>query len=229
MAEKIEKSIPWIIILTICIMVVFGVGVVLKEVAADEEKTITTLDVNNNTPSVGTVTLNGGLDITLTESVTTTVSATTTVTDVDGYSDISTTTGKLYRSGEGTGCSADDNNCYSNSSCATTTPCATSSCTAVCNYDVWFHADPTDAGDYSAQHWDAWIKVIDTDNASSSATSTGVEMNTLRALSLSTTTINYGTINPGGDTGTLSQTTTVTGTGNEAIDIYLYGTNLEKE
>ncbi len=184
---------------------------------------------SNAAPTVGTVILNNGNDITLTESVTTTVSATATISDTDGISDISTTTGKLYRSGVGSGCSADDNNCYIDSICATTTPCAATSCTAICNYDVWFHADPTDAGDYSDEWWDAWIKVIDTENASSSATSTGVEMNTLRALNVTSTansTINYGSLNPGDDTGTLSETTTVTDTGNAAIDIYLYGVDM---
>ena len=52
-------------------------------------------------------------------------------------------------------------------------------------------------------------------------------MNTLRALELSTTTINYGTLSPGQDTGTLNETTTVTDTGNAAIDIYLYGIDWE--
>ena len=182
MAEKIEKSVPWVIIMAIGIMVLLGMGIVLKEVLAD---TFTqTLTAGNNTPSVGTVTLNGGSDITLTENATATVQATATVTDVDGYTDISTTTGKLYRSGVGTSCSADDNNCYSDSACATSN-CSGNSCTATCNYDVWFHADPTDTGSpWDSEYWEAWIKVIDTENASSSATSTGVEMNTLRALDI---------------------------------------------
>ena len=179
-ATKIEKSVPWVIIMAIGIIVLLGMGIVLKEVLAD---TFTqTLTAGNNTPSVGTVTLNGGSDITLTENATATVQATATVTDVDGYSDISTTTGKLFRSGVGSSCSADDNNCYSDSSCVTSS-CSGNSCVATCEYDVWFHADPTDTGDYSTQYWDAWIKAIDTDNASSSATTTGnVDMNTLRAL-----------------------------------------------
>lgn len=194
---KIEKSVPWIIILAIWIMVVFSVGIVFKEISAEEETATTTLSVNNNTPSVGTVILNAGDDITLTESVTITVSATTTVTDTDGYSDISTTTGKLYHSLAGSGCSDDDNNCYSDATCVTSS-CSGNSCTATCNYEVWFHATPTDV---DATFWDAWIKAIDTDNASSSATTAGgVDMNTLRALDVSGPKTLYERYNTGDNT-----------------------------
>ncbi|MCD6177957.1 hypothetical protein J7K03_01695, partial [bacterium] len=62
----------------------------------------------NSAPSVGTVILNGGNDITLTENSTTTVLATTTVTDADGYSDIASVKGKLYRTGVGNNCSSND-------------------------------------------------------------------------------------------------------------------------
>jgi len=228
MIKKIEKSIPWLIILTIGIMVLFGTGIVLKEVVADDWTTEVEVAVNA-TPTVGTVILNGGSDITLTESVTTTVQATTTVTDTDGYSDISSVIGKIYRSGVGTGCSDDDNNCYSDSSCVTSSPSG-NSYTATCEYEVWFHADPTDTGSpWVSEYWDAWIKAIDSAYASSSATSSGVEMNTLNALDLSTTSIDYGTLGPGQDTGTLNQITTATTTGNAAIDIYLYGTDLYKD
>ena len=181
----------------------------------------------NVAPEVGTVTLNGGSSIPLTENGTTTVQATATISDTNGISDISTTTGKLYRSGVGSSCSNDDNNCYSDSTCATTTPCAATSCTAICNYDVWFHADPTDSGSsWESEYWDAWIKVIDSADASSTATSSGEEVNTLHALDISAS-INYDSLNPGADSGTLSQTTTVTDTGNAAVDIYLYGDDME--
>jgi hypothetical protein len=139
-------------------------------------------EAQNQTPGVGTITFNGGNNITLVESATTTVTATATVSDGNGYTDIASVTGKIYRSGVTSDCSDDNNNCYSNSACATSS-CSVNSCTATCSYNVWFHADPTDASSsYPTQNWEAWIKAVDKQNASSSATSSGVEMNTLYAF-----------------------------------------------
>ena len=103
--------------------------------------------------------LNAGEDISLIENTTTTVLATTTVTDIDGFSDIATVTGKIFRSGVGTSCAAEDNNCYLDAACATSS-CSGYQCVATCECNLWFHADPTDAGDFSAQYWDAWIKAV---------------------------------------------------------------------
>jgi len=228
MLEKTEKLIPWLIILTVCIIIFSFGGTVLREVAADTGANTSTVTVlSYATPAVGTVILNEGNDITLTENVATTIQATATITDASGYTDISSIEGKIYRSGVGSGCSDDNNNCYSDSACATSS-CSGNSCTATCEYDVWFHADPTDTGSpWVSEYWEAWIKAIDASNASSSATSSGVEMNTLLALELSTTTISYGSLNSGSTTESVNQTTTITGTGNTSIDIYLYGTNLD--
>ena len=227
MVKKIEKSIPWIIIFTFFITVFLGIGIVFKETMASNLNYRIIVQSSNAVPVVGTVILNGSNNITLTENVTTTIQATTTVSDTNGYNDINSVQGKIYRSGVGSSCSANDNNCYSNSACATSS-CSGNSCIATCNYNIWFFSDPTDAGDYSSQYWEAWIKATDNSNASSSATSTGVEVNTLYALDLSTTTIDYGSLNSGSTTNNTNQTVTCTTTGNAAIDLYLYGTDMEK-
>ncbi len=182
----------------------------------------------NATPTVGTVILNGGGDITLTENTTTAVSATATVTDTDGCTDITSVEGGIYEGGTGVSCSANDNNCYLDSSCATSS-CDGNSCTATCDYDVWFYATPTDVGMLETTfYWGAWIIATDGESTSTTATTGSQELDiiTLRALDVSTISIDYGTLNPGQNTGTLNQTTTVTTTGNAAIDIYLYGTNM---
>ena len=239
MAEKIKKIINWFAILIIGI-VVFLLGNVfstsflkeagLEKAMADTETNTTTaiVEFSNYAPSLGTAILNAGNDIELTENVTTTVSATATVTDTNGYNDIASVIGKIYRSGVGSDCSEDDNNCYADSACATSS-CSSNSCVATCEYEVWFHADATDASSsYSSQTWDVWMKVIDASNASSSATSSGVDIKTLLSLDLSTTTINYGSLKSGSTTGNTNQTTTVIVTGNSSISVSLYGTNLEK-
>jgi hypothetical protein len=178
----------------------------------------------NDAPEVGVVILNGGNNISLTESVTTTVQATATVTDKDGFSDLKIVSGKLYYSGVGSGCTANDNTCYSDSACATSS-CSGNNCIATCEYEVWFHATPTDGGSDSS-FWGALISATDREEADSTAT-TSEELSTLRALDLSTSTIAYGSLDPGEDSSTLNQTSTVSNTGNEAIDIYLYGTDME--
>jgi len=182
-----------------------------------------------NFPEVTNVSLNGGNNITLIEGSTTTILATATATDPQGYTDISTTTGKIYRSGVSgaENCTLNDNNCYEDALCATSS-CAGNSCLVTCTFEVWFHAEPTDIGSpWSSQIWVAWIKTIDSSNASSSATNTTetVDIYTLRALSV-TSNISYGIIDAGSDTGSFNPTTTVTDTGNSAIDLALSGTDL---
>ena len=222
---RVKKSGDWMIVALLLLIIFSGSSFFFKKAMADTANPQIT--VLNNTPLVGTVTLNGGSDIVLIENTTKTVQATATVSDVDGYEDIVSIEGKIFRSGAGADCSANNNNCYLISSCATSS-CATSSCVATCQADIYFHADPTDASSsYPGEYWDAQIKAIDSESASSSATSSGVELNTLRSLNLSATSIDYGTLSPNQDTETLNNTTTITNTGNESIHIYLYGTNLE--
>lgn len=181
---------------------------------------------SNNPPQVGTIILNEGEDIVLTENSTTTVVATTTVTDEDGYSDIKCVEGKLYRRGVGSGCLSDDNNCYKDPSCATSS-CEETSCVAACEYYVWFHADPTDSGEWQDDAWEAYIIAVDFQGASGTNTSDVVELLSLLALDVSPSLFSYGRLAPGDNTGTLNQTTTITNTGNVAIDAYIYGTDLE--
>jgi len=151
----------------------------------------------NSAPTVGTTTLNGGNNITLIESSSTTVSATATITDTNGYSDIASVTGKIYHQSAGASCSDDDNDCYSIASCATSS-CSVNSCTATCQANLWFHANPTDVAFLGPTYsWLAWIKVTDRSNASSTGTSGGVDVNTLHALDVSSL---YERYNTGDDT-----------------------------
>jgi hypothetical protein len=183
----------------------------------------------NNPPTVSNVSLNGGNNITLTENATTLVTATATVSDADGYSDITQVIGRIFRLGVGENCTLDDNNCYE-VTCSTSS-CSGTDCQADCNFNVWFHADPTDIGSpWETEHWVAQIKVVDSQNASSSATNTTqtIEMNSLVALDV-TLEINYGTMYPGETIDPLSIVSTVTTTGNVAIDVELSGTDLSSD
>jgi len=197
------------------------------EVSADTATT--SLEVGNSVPSVSSVNLNSGSNVDLSEDGSVVITATGTVTDNNGYSDISSVIGRIYRSGVTSteACSLDDNNCYEDSSCSTSS-CSGSDCVASCSWTVWFHAEPTDAGsDWSGEYWMAWIKAIDSSSASSSATNSAqtIEMNTLTAIDISDS-IDYGSLSPGQTNDPLDKLLLATTTGNEAIDANISGTNM---
>ncbi|MBI2035114.1 MAG: hypothetical protein HYT12_00320 [Candidatus Liptonbacteria bacterium] len=179
----------------------------------------------NQAPVVSLVTLNGGSEIIVIENSSTSINLTATITDDNGFADIASATGTIYRSGVGAGCSADDNNCYPVSGC-TLSGCSGNSCTATCSANIWYHADPTDAGPFSGQSWRGSITGTDAASATHvSSTASGVQLNTLSALQV-TAVINYGSLDPGANTEATTQTAVVTNTGNSAIDIDLSGDDM---
>jgi len=193
--------------------------------------------------TLGSVMLNSGNSISLNEGVSTTITATGTFSDPNGWQDVAgggqaaeiwqhncEEEVRLYRSGVsgGEACNENDNNCYGGNggfTCATSN-CSSNSCDFSVSRDVWFHADPTDSGTWESEDWRFYMYIEDLQSNTDTA-STNEELNTLHALDVSTSSIDYGSLNPGADTGTLNQTTTVTDTGNAAIDIYLYGDDIE--
>lgn len=188
----------------------------------------------NATPTVDSVSLNNGNSITLTENTTTLVSATGTVSDADGYTDITSVQGKLYRSGVSgaENCTLDNNNCYEDTSCATSN-CSGNTCDYTCDYNLQFFADPTDTGTYATaqgwdtQKWTAWVKVIDSASASSTATNTAetVDVSTLTAINVDSS-ITYDALDPGQNMANLTKATNATNTGNVPIDVQLKGDDM---
>jgi hypothetical protein len=179
-------------------------------------------------PSLSNFSFNNNGDIALTEGTTTMIYATATVTDFNGYTDIVNASSTFYRSGlaSTSACTADNNNCYQigTSSC-TFQDCAGISCTVSCSAPMYYFADPTDFGStYVSENWRALIDVWDTslthDRASSSQ-----EVLTLKALTVPSS-INYGSVTVGADTGTTDATTTVTNTGNSILNLLVSGSNM---
>ncbi len=208
---------------TYCFRAVYSSGAELESYLVVPE--IKTAAAANQPPVVSAVTLNGGSPITVTENTSTTINLTGTITDPDGFADISSATGTIYRSGAGSGCTSDDNSCYKISSCSLS-GCSGNSCTATCSANLWYHADPTDAGPFSGQSWQGNITGTDAAGATHvSSTASGVQLNTLLAV-IVTSAINYGSVGPGENTGAVTQTAIVINTGNSAIDIDLSGTNM---
>ncbi|MFH1187031.1 MAG: hypothetical protein V1697_02555 [Candidatus Levyibacteriota bacterium] len=186
----------------------------------------TSVSVGNASPTVSSIFLNSGEHIDLIEDNATTVVATATVSDTNTYSNIVLVTGKLYRAGvsDGYNCIADGNNCYVDSACATSS-CSSNDCVATCQFNVWFIAEPTDAGSYSGQSWDAFIEATDASSATGTATNTvqAIDVKSLTAMNVSET-VAYGTLAPGVADASTTNLVLATTTGNEAIDGEISGT-----
>lgn len=203
-----------------------------------EQGTNSSFTVSNVAPVVSSVTLNGGLDITLTEGTTTSVSMTAVVTDNNSCQDISSVEASLYRSGVGyAACDDnsedDDNSCYAVISCSvgggnTCDSSSDASASYTCTVSVQYFADPTDAGTvYPTETWKN--TVIGTDNnsaADDTELSTGVEMNSLVGYDVSAS-IAYGNLGVGQSNDPLDKTTTITATGNVGLDEEVSGTDMD--
>lgn len=178
----------------------------------------------NQAPEVDNVQLNSQSNINLNEGTTESVSATADVYDAQGCSTITGVVAKIYRSGVSGAkdCTPDNNNCYSVASC-TETSCSGTDAVYTCTINMQFHADPTDG---SAEYWRAWIEADDGElTGSNYSPADAPDVITLQALSV-TPPIGYGELDPGQNTGSTNQETTVTNTGNSAIDIRLFGADM---
>jgi len=213
--------------------------------------------VNNVAPTldISSVSINGGLDITLTEGVEQT-GYTLTFTTVDANSCVNYNNEpemvgyqvSLLRTGVGTStCNGtagayNPNNCYP-SGVATTTwnlSCTASSTSCggdntnpyqpwSCTFPLWFLTDPTDEDSpFNGQFWAASIAGVDDNNATGSTLigTNVVRVMSLPALDLLTAQIPYGALEPGDDSGTLNATTTVVSVGNTGINQNLEGESM---
>ena len=222
MVEKIEKSIPWFAILAICFLVAFGIGVILKEVIADTAAPSVT--VGNVAPTIGTVILNGGNPITVTDNSSIRIGGTTTFTDDNSYGDVNSVTSTLFLNN--TTCSSgvtDAQWCYYMATCVTSS-CSGLSCVVTCSSSVWFVAEPSDgSSSYASYAWQMDITVMDS-GGNNDTGSSSEELKTAAYLDIGSS-ISYGTVNPGATS--TNQALNATNTGNSAINTELSGVNME--
>ncbi len=177
-------------------------------------------------PTVTSLSLNAGMDISLSPGATSTITATGTVTDQNGYADLNVATTTFYRSGVGASCSANTNNCYIAAPAQCTfSNCAGNSCDVSCSADFYYHTDPTDIGTYAGETWRATLSVSDDGGSTASGTAPSIDLLTLRAISVNST-IGYGALEVNSDTGATNASTTVENIGNDALDVSIQGTDL---
>ncbi|MBD3247744.1 hypothetical protein GF382_00445 [Candidatus Falkowbacteria bacterium] len=195
----------------------------------------------NVSPSigVGTVSLNSGSDINLNikgASEVEVAATTNSVTDQNGCTDLNGATSTMYLSGVagGSDCSADDNDCYTVSSCtlSSCTGADDPTATYTCSTTFAFHTIPTDAGvggGYDAMSWYAKITATDDNSVSTSSSYTtlnGVEVVSAAALDVTEVQIDFGVVDSNGNTGSWNASTTVINYGNTPLDTELYGDDL---
>jgi hypothetical protein len=175
-------------------------------------------------PSLDTIILNNGLDISLIPGTTTRVVASTTVTDFNGVGDLSSATTTFYTTAAGAACTQNSNSCYiaSGADCQFVN-CGSTSCSLLCSANFAFHATPTDSD--GSQEWFAFVEVSDVGGSVDFGTSPGRELLTLRALTL-TDSINYGILNVNENTGSFNPSVNLFNIGNEAIDVEVSGTDM---
>ncbi len=208
-----------------------------------------TVVVGNAIPTVSSVVLNNGNAIVLNENmvnlwtgsstVNTSTLATTTVTvsfvyaDNNGCSDVFTSGSSsilLYRS---TVTSSTCLTTQNNANCYLVSTTTANSCTgsntsanATATFGIYYFAQATDASSSYASpagtNWMATVIARDGSNATGTADATGVELNTLVAITVTTSSINYGTVSANGNTGITNQVTTSSNSGNSSATISLY-------
>lgn len=192
--------------------------------------TTTVADAGSNAaPTVSAVLLNGGSAITLIASTTKSVSVGFTITDTNGCSDVFTgggVTTTIFRSGVGASCTPDNRNCYATSTQVNNCTSGNSA-VATTTIPLYYFAQPTDASStFSTENWQASVTARDAANATSTATSTGVALNTLLAFNLSTSSIGYGNVGAGSDTGSTNQNVGIYNVGNSSSTFQVSGTAL---
>lgn len=169
-----------------------------------------------------------------------------TVTDSNSCQNISSgaefvsATANVYRSGvSSTSCNTsghyNTNNCYPDASSQVQMVCVQDGGTCsgatdpdstwTCTFDLWFNADPTDTTtQFTAQNWLATVQVTDDDSALSYLTEagTGNDVASFLAFNVSSTSIPYGSLEPGA-TSTLATSTDLIAQGNIGLDQDIYG------
>jgi hypothetical protein len=185
-----------------------------------------------NPLSVLNTTLNSASSIVLIPNTTTNISVGTTISDTNGCAAITggTTTIMLYRSGVGSSsCISTPNNrnCYVLTAFTASSTCASGSQNATTTFALQYFADATDASSsFPSQNWVGTVNFRDSSGNTASQDATGQELLTLTALNVTTSSLNYGRVNPNTNTGSTNQTTTIQNVGNSSETLQINGTAL---
>ncbi len=185
--------------------------------------------VGNASPSVTSVVLNHGNAIVLTSNATTSFDINYTISDNNGCGDISAgpTTSTAFRLASSSICAVPTVTSTNNLTCYLYVTHVTSSCSGTSinvtdTVQLYYFAQATDSSSsYPNDHWEAFAVAQDLAGATGTATSSGVEVNTLTAINVTTSSINYGTLAASSTTGAVNQIATSTNAGNSSTTLQL--------
>jgi hypothetical protein len=219
--------------LSVLAIVLLGGFAVLRTVfAAGASSTVaTTVNVGAATPQITNVKLNGGSSITLTPNATTAIQISYTLTHNNGCSFLNTNTmtSTAWRSGQFSSCGANPTTnplfCYLYSSRATSSCQSSVTIYATDTIVVYYFAQSTgnSSSSFPSEGWGAFVQVSDTNGATSSATSSYVNVNVLTAINVTTSSINYGSASPSSTVnGSAATAATSTNAGNSSTTLQLY-------
>ena len=225
---KVNK--PFVSTLFIAGLTMIAVFFVAQNIFAMQQSIPSQVIVGAATPTPTAVTVNGGNVITLNTNATTSVSVSATITDVNGCGEITpgTTTVLLYRGGTGTGvitsssCMSAQNPlyCYLANAFTTSSVCSAGSENTTTTFVLQYFAQATDVGSsYPSGTWQATVVFKTPDNTTGSADTVGVDLNTLTAINVTTSSINYGAIAASSTTGSTDSLTPVTNVGNSSTSL----------
>ena len=201
------------------------------------EDVTTQVIVDNAAPSVSAVKILNDTPIILTSNATTAITVSFTVADANDCTDVfelGTVSTTLLRGGvavytnDNVDCTASNLNCYRVST-STSHSCTSgnTSADATATLEVWYFADATDgSSSYSGEAWQAYVIVQDQAVASSAASSSDQELNSLTSMTSQSSTINYGTVAANANTGATNQQQPFANTGNTTSGLTIYGTAL---
>lgn len=185
----------------------------------------TTVDVGTSTPTAMSATINSGMEIVLSSGTTTLIEGTVVVSDSNGYADITGVEGILYRS-DLASTDSDDNENHYTSSCVSDGDGLGTSETYTCSFDVQHYADPTDDGSiYSTSDW-LFLATPSDGTGVGTSDSVSVEMYTLTAFSVNTSSLDFGTLSLGSDTGSINEEIEITNEGNVNLDFNINGNDM---
>lgn len=232
-AGRIYLCISRIASFTLIIALLFGTFLIWHSVLAANSSTITTLvTVPAATPSISSVRLNSNNSITLTPNATTTVYVNYTVTDANGCGDIANISSTVFRvGGASSTCEVEapttnNLNCYIYASNTTSSCISSSQLNGTSTFYLYYFAQATDASSsFSNDAWTAYVVAKSASGITSTtgnATSSYDTLNTLNAIAVSTTTINYGTVPANTNTGNTNQLVNAVDAGNSSTSLQLY-------
>jgi len=135
--------------------------------------------------------------------------------DDNGDSDVTSVAGVLFDKNAVTNtCTADEQNCYIDSSCTITTGTSDENLSAQCTVTFWYNGNASD--------WDVQAEAAD-ELGTVEFTNANVSLNNpaLQAVNISQASLDYSTV-AAGDASTV-KTTTMQNVGNQILDIYIDG------